>query len=135
MHIRFRVSAAGMNIACRRLGARLRNALAISRLFIVFNIGPTNLEITSDNVSEGVPAEAEHDGMAFIPCAVFQGLVGTLPFFQRRKIEVGFSKGKMCIDGIVFHNRLTTLRDFCGSTCYGFVGDRSFQPMRSPRRL
>ena len=106
MQIQFSTNAADMNRTCRRVGTKLALQSKYSNEFITFKITARNVEITVDGTAEGLAAKVQHEGKVSIPCTILYGIIRTLPYFGQREIEVGFSEGKMHIDGVAFHSRV-----------------------------
>ena len=114
MQILFSLSAAEMNRACCRLGPRLtgRTTTGVDR--VAFTIDDQCVEIAANETSAGLAAEVQRKGRVSVPSTVMHGVITTLPYFGHRKIQIGFSEGKMRVDNMVFHHRMIVLTDSFG---------------------
>ena len=115
MQILFSLSAAKMNRACCRLGPTMTGQAKDAVDRIAFTIDDRFVEIAANKASEGLAAEVQRKGRVSVPSTVMHGVITTLPYFGRKKIQVGFSEGKMRVDSMVFHHRMIVLTDSTAS--------------------
>lgn len=101
-----------MNRACCRLRTTLTGPAKKRVDRIAFTIAARSVEIATNETAEGVAAEVQRKGRVSVPYTVIDGVITTLPYFGYKKIQVGFSNGKMRVDSMVFHNRMIVLSDF-----------------------
>ena len=111
MRILFSLNAAEMNRAFCRFRTPPAGPSKNRSDRIAFTIGARRMEITAAGTSEGLAADVHREGRVSVPSAVMHGVIRTLPYFGHRRILVGFSEGKMCVDNVVFHNRMIELSD------------------------
>ena len=115
MRILFSLSAAEMSRACDRLHAALAEEATDDVERIAFTIAARHVEIATKETAEGIAAEVQRPGRASVPCTVMHGVISTLPYFGCKKIQVGFSAGKMLVDSMVFHHPKIVLTDSAAS--------------------
>jgi len=84
-----------MNRACCRLRPTLTRQSEDGVDRIAFTIDERCVEIATNETSEGLAADVQRKGRASVPSTVMYGVITTPPYFGHKKIEVGFSKGKM----------------------------------------
>lgn len=111
MQILFSLSASEMNRACCRLRPSLTGHATTGVDRVAFTIDDRFVEIAANEASEGLAAEVQRKGRVSVPSTVMHGVITTLPYFGRKKIQVGFSDGKMRVDNMVFHHRMIFLTD------------------------
>jgi len=115
MRILFSLSAAEMNRACCRLHTALTGEATDEGERIAFTIAARHVEIATNEMREGIAAEVQRQGHVSVPCTVMHGVITTLPYFGSKKIQVGFSEGKMLVDNMVFHHPKILLTDSAAS--------------------
>lgn len=105
MLIEFTASASELHRACTRLAGQIGEIPEDEEKAIEFKVTAGRLGITVDGTAANLMADVQSAGIAFIPSTVLAGVRHMLPYFGNRTVEIGFSNGKMRVDGTVFHSR------------------------------
>lgn len=112
MQIEFTVNAENMHRACRRLETNVENYPRPLNQSILFKISDEGVRITSSEICRAIAAKAQHRASVSVPTTVLHGVIRTLPYFGKKDIAIGFSRGRMRVDSMVFHNRRILLTEF-----------------------
>ena len=105
MLVEFSANAFHLHRACVRLATRLAETPGIGDDSVHFDVSSKKLEITVDGASANLQADVQRTGAASVPFTVLAGVVHVLPYFGKKPVEIGFSRGRMRVDTTVFHNR------------------------------
>jgi hypothetical protein len=100
--IRFNLNADELKRACEHMD--VISAL-VSDDVVEFNVVMDGVWVTSLGKWQLLSADVQSEGRVAIPAAVVEGLIQTLPYFGKKKVEIGCSEGRLRIHTTVFHSR------------------------------
>ncbi len=102
MLIRFNLNADELKRACEHMD--VISAL-VSDDVVEFNVVTDGVWVTSLGKWQLLSADVQSEGRVAIPASVVEGLIRTLPYFGKKKVEIGCSEGRLRIHTTVFHSR------------------------------
>jgi len=102
MSVTFRLKADELKRACEQLGV---SPVPLDEEPVEFKLVDGDVWVATLGRWVCLAADVHQPARVCIPPSIVEGLVCMLPYFGTKKIEIGFSQGRMRIHTTVFHNR------------------------------